>query len=562
MNKITTMAWVSSLAFVAFGATIPAAVSVYVSPEELSARAPIVVEALVVETRSGLDPDRGTLNTYITLDIDHVHRGPADLREVTLREPGGRWGDLVHELDAVPVYLAGERVIAYLEPGSDGALRTVGMFFGKFRLEETRARGPLMATRDLDGQGTILFRSNRSESLTRNDLVALTAGIPQRRASDAWSAQPPEWGRLEWDGGGAAAPRLLQPVRTANGGVDIRLLRPSSSRSDEQFVATEESNPARWIESDSGTPILVHVEPAGNPMNDDQAAVGEIARALAAWTDVPQSRLHLGLGNVNYDYTGRYASPTSTFSGVNIVLFGDPYNDISDPTQCSGVLAIGGYWRDESIGAPVNQVSFHRALQMYVIFNNNFECFLGNPENLAEVATHEIGHGLGFGHSNVADSIMRSSAYGNRGPRLGNDDIDAAHCHYPHTMTLVEPNGGVLWNTGESETIAWNVTPEVGSDSGTVDLEYTTDDGASWKPIAAGTANDGSYEWSVADDPAPTVTIRVVRHILGTMVSSYPNGCSSDLSDGALSIGEAPTTPDKPSARRWVERFISAPHLL
>lgn len=569
MNRLRTTGWAWAIGLLVAG-NAAAAVSVYMPPEEISTRAALVVEAQVAETRSGLDPNTGALNTYITLRIEHVHRGPAGLSEVVVREPGGRWGDLVHQLDAVPVYHAGEHVYTYLEPAADGALRTVGMFFGKFRLEKTRTRGPLIATRDLEGQGTILGRAEQRESFTRNDLVALTAGVPYRASrrvsrsakaagrsadSPAWNARPPEWERVEWDDG-RSGPRIHSDprIQASSGGVDIQLRQFTSDTP--RFVALSSGNPARWNESDSGIPVVVHIEPAGNPLNDAAAAVHEIARALDAWTDIPQSRLHLTLGNTNYDYSGQFASPTSSYSGVNVVLFDDPYEDISDPTGCSGVLAVGGYWRSVSSAALINNVSFHPALQLYVILNNSFECFLANADNLAEVVTHEIGHGIGFGHSGESDAIMRSGSYGSRGPRLGDDDIDAAHCHYPHTLTLLAPNGGEVWTAGSTETIAWSATSEAGGDPGSVDLEYSTDGGSSWLPIAAGTANDGSHSWTVANAPGDDVRLRVVRHALGTLTSPYPvSSCSNDMSDNSLSITTSPPVAGSVSADVTLEKL-------
>ncbi len=548
-----------------------AAVSVYISPEDISARAALVIEARVAATRSGLDPHTGALNTYITLQVDYVHRGPSGLSEVVVREPGGRWGDLVHQLDAVPIYRPGERVYVYLEPAPDGALRTVGMFFGKFRLEETRVRGPLIATRDLEGQGTILGRAERRESLTRNDLVALTAGVPYRAAdrvsrsgktdrrsaggSLSWTVRPPEWERLEWDDATVHAWIDSDPrTHEANGEVEIQIRLSDSAAP--RFVALAPGSPSRWNESDHGTPVVVHVQPTGNPLNDDPAAINSISRALAAWTNVPQSRLHLMLGETDFNYTGQYASPVSNYSGVNVVLFDDPYEDISDPIGCGGVVAIGGYWRGASSAVPINNVSFHPILQMYVILNNNFECFLADADNLAEVATHETGHGIGFGHSSASDAIMRSSAYGNRGARLGDDDIDAAHCHYPHTLTLLAPNGGEVWSAGNTETIAWSATAEAGGDPGTVDLEYSTDGGSSWLPIAVGTVNDGSYAWAVANAAGDDVRVRVVRHALGTLTSPYPlSSCSNDMSDNSLSITAAPPVAGSVGASATLEKL-------
>ena len=112
-----------------------AALSVYVSPEELAAAAPLVVRGEVVRTASGLDPERGTLRTYVTLEVSEVLRGTVEPGSLVLREAGGRFGTLVHEVDAVPVYAPGERVLVFLEPAADGALRTLHQFFGKFAVD-------------------------------------------------------------------------------------------------------------------------------------------------------------------------------------------------------------------------------------------------------------------------------------------------------------------------------------------------------------------------------------------------------------------------------------------
>jgi hypothetical protein len=264
-------------------------------------------------------------------------------------------------------------------------------------------------------------------------------------------------------------------------------------------------------------------------------------RALDAWTAVPESRLVLQMGNDDYDYTSSHSkSPASQYNGMNVILFDDPYDDISDPIGCSGVLAIGGYWRSGSLGPPVNNVSFYPTLQLYVIFNNDMECFLGDPDNLAEVATHELGHGIGFGHSTALDAIMRAYASGGRGPRLGDDDRDGAHCHYPHSVSLLSPSGGEQWEAGSVQMIEWDTSAEQGPDPGEVDLEYSTDGGRVWKALASGAVNDGFHGWFVPDDTSTDARVRVVRpHRDAFAAQFYPSACSQAASAGSFAITPA-----------------------
>ncbi|MDX1390001.1 MAG: matrixin family metalloprotease, partial [Acidobacteriota bacterium] len=240
-------------------------------------------------------------------------------------------------------------------------------------------------------------------------------------------------------------------------------------------------------------------------------------------------------------------SPIDSKPPVNIVLFGDPYDDITDPSGCGGVLAMGGYWRTSSPTKTINGRTFYPATRLYTVFNNNFECWLGDPESLAEVATHELGHGLGFGHSGVSDAIMRAYAYGGRGPRLGDDDRDAAHCHYPHGFGLVAPDAGESWAVGTVHEILWSATPESGDDPGTVTIELSTDNGQSWSPIAVDEINDGAFLWTVPDAPTGQAKIRVTRpNLVSPTPAPYPSACSGATSAGSFAIA-APlpgTVPD------------------
>jgi len=521
-----------------------ATLSVYMPHETVADRAALIVEGTVTGVASGLDPESGTVATYITLQIATVHRGPARLQEVTLREPGGSFAGLSNVLDAVPVYSVGEQVVAFLEPTPDGALRTTGMFFGKYTLNNSRD----VARRDLDGRGLILGQQETEpESVRRSDLESLAAArsrLPRRpgtRAGRGWSAIPPEWNRVVWDRD--SIPATAPGAGIENDGVldlGADMSDPASSR----FVTLSSSSPARWHGVDDGSPITIDVEPDGNPLGDDAGAVSEMARAMAAWTAVPESRLTLALGNGNANFTGtHFTSPADTYySGANIILFDDPYNDISDPSGCSGVLAIGGYWRSGSTGDPVNGVTYNRALAMYVIFNNDFECFLGNRDNLAEVATHELGHAIGLGHSTVPDAVMKSSAYGgSRGPLLGEDDMDAVHCIYPHTLSLSSPVGGESFIRGDTHGVTWTATAESGPDTGQLDLEFSDDDGVTWQPLAGATANDGYYDWNIDVSPGAQYRVRAIRHNrLSPTPAPWPTACSGGSSEATFTITAQP----------------------
>ena len=75
----------------------------------------------------------------------------------------------------------------------------------------------------------------------------------------------------------------------------------------------------------------------------------------------------------------------------------------------------------------------------------------------------------------------------------------------PATITVTAPDGGESWTVGTQQTISWTSTGGLA----TVDLEYSINAGSSWSSIAAGEANDGSYLWTVPNDPSVESRVRI-----------------------------------------------------
>jgi len=76
----------------------------------------------------------------------------------------------------------------------------------------------------------------------------------------------------------------------------------------------------------------------------------------------------------------------------------------------------------------------------------------------------------------------------------------------PATVTLTDPNGGEELTPGSTFEITW--TSE--NTSGNVKIEYSKDGFASdVNVIEASTTDDGTYNWTVPNDPSATVTVRI-----------------------------------------------------
>lgn len=120
----------------------------------------------------------------------------------------------------------------------------------------------------------------------------------------------------------------------------------------------------------------------------------------------------------------------------------------------------------------------------------------------------------GGGHVYIAGSAEAFSA-GDLPVRTGPDltfngglyDAFVAKVLGGDWLRLTAPNGGERWTAGTVHEITW-LTADL---LGLVKLVYSTNRGLTWKQIVFATADDGSYLWTVPNDPSKTVWVRVAE---------------------------------------------------
>ena len=111
----------------------------------------------------------------------------------------------------------------------------------------------------------------------------------------------------------------------------------------------------------------------------------------------------------------------------------------------------------------------------------------------------------------------------------GNTDAGVLFSFALPSITVISPNSGENWNSGDMHNITWDSTGTVGN----VNINYSTNNGSTWSPLAANTANDGIYAWTVpAITPSALCLVRI---------SDVINAATHDVSDGVFSISSGST---------------------
>ncbi len=91
---------------------------------------------------------------------------------------------------------------------------------------------------------------------------------------------------------------------------------------------------------------------------------------------------------------------------------------------------------------------------------------------------------------------------------------------------LLSPNGGQNYYAGLTKQITWEDGMFLAS---AIVIEYSTDNGSTWKTITTGTNNDGSFDWIIPQDPSTQALVRV---------SEFGNPSVNDVSDANFTLSD------------------------
>jgi len=96
------------------------------------------------------------------------------------------------------------------------------------------------------------------------------------------------------------------------------------------------------------------------------------------------------------------------------------------------------------------------------------------------------------------------------------------------SIDITSPNGGETWQVGSTQNISWTSNET----SGNVRIEYSIDSGSSWTDVINNTPDDGSYYWTVQNNPSTTCLVRI----------SDTDGSPTDQSNEVFTIAAVAVT--------------------
>jgi hypothetical protein len=184
------------------------------------------------------------------------------------------------------------------------------------------------------------------------------------------------------------------------------------------------NTPLRWFEPDSGQPVVFYINTANAPGDD---IVADMVAGMTAWSTAAGTSVRLTNAG---DTTG---CGVQLADGKNTISFNNCDNYFSPSAGCTGILAVSGivrYYPTQT--RTINGRVFSKAQEANVAFNPYLFCNFSNRCQIQEVATHELGHAIGLGHSTDAAATMAPIAhYDNRCALLNADDVAGVAFIYP-----------------------------------------------------------------------------------------------------------------------------------
>jgi Matrixin/Putative Ig domain len=387
------------------------ATAVFTTDDDLIVGARAIVIGKVLALACRLDAEQDRIFTYVTLSVEETLKGDIGERQIVLKEEGGEVAGQGSIIFGTPQFRRGERVLLYLDTWRDGSLRVHQLSFGKLTIIDDPANGQAALVRAEPVCESRTDQAAQHHSGARvSDPIHLAdyrRMVRERLAVNWQRAQSFEAENY------AEVPMLAEPR-------EYDLAR-SRGEMQTQFILLYPVKSVRWFDPDDNQPVTFYINPDGAP---NPQVIDDVGAAMNAWSNVAGCRLRVVNGGAR--------NICATQRNLNAITFNNCDLRFSPTPQQGRIIALGGLKWTTDITKQINGQTFVKAAYGFVSFNPYTAESYNNHCNLREVATHELGHALGLGHSQYPDATMLGTAhFDGRCASITEDDANGISFIYP-----------------------------------------------------------------------------------------------------------------------------------
>jgi hypothetical protein len=367
----STRPWLLALFMLVLGSSSFAITYLVPSDHDLVQRADAIVITTALESHSQFDANGGIV-TIASLSVERVLKGSVN-QTIDVVELGGSVGDVATMIPGSPRYDNGHRYLIFLRKMPDGSWRTYGFGLGKFVFEN-----------DLRGR-VLLLRGGLDDEIFGVNEKDWTPHAEPLRDADSFLSFVEVSAR-----DGAAPARESYFVDRA----DVVLMEfPQFKPRPELHIQPNATRPDYLLSGNFRwqTPTATLVYCCGTDPQPGFDAPGSASSAMGNWNGAGAS--------INYSLGSRDDAANkglTTFDGKNAILFNDPNNELA---AFPGAVALGGITRSVGSYNDLGDGVTYNATQEVDVVVAKSGTFSTNAATFIGVLTHEIGHTLGFRHS-------------------------------------------------------------------------------------------------------------------------------------------------------------------
>jgi hypothetical protein len=378
--------------------------------------------AIVTGTVEGayVREQNNTIETVYEIRVERTMKGAARAGElVSIVSPGGILDDergLI--VPAAARFEQGERVLVFLTRDDRGRMQPTDLTLGRFEFV-TSTKGERLLVRDMENVvgWDHAGRPHREEVRREEGFLAFVEQKSKRPDAEA--------------SGDYLIDAATVTLDTSSNALDVETnAAPFPAHTYTDFVNNQ---PIRWPNMSAG--VTFYKRSDQNIPNASDGGVSAIQSGLAAWNNECAS-------NINLIYGGQRGTASANHDGVNVVEYNDPQSRISGSWTGAGTVAVTfiSFAGSHSFLSR----SWLNITDADVVFQNGYTA---SNQSFAPAMTHELGHGIGWRHSNqshldggacnssieecTSAAIMNSSVSANYGFNLQPWDIHAAESVYP-----------------------------------------------------------------------------------------------------------------------------------